>query len=129
MQPDSQDAAVGALAAGVQLMGSALRAAHRIKCPAPLTGAALPQPGPADSSPPPAPKIFCPALHAMAPDEWRSILQRVTAFSDAPPATRATQRSAPLKLRFGMELRSAAKVLVKRSESEYFEKVRALSST
>ncbi|XP_052132162.1 uncharacterized protein LOC127751916 isoform X2 [Frankliniella occidentalis] len=105
----SQDASVGALAVGVQLLGAALRAAHRIKCPTP----APPGGDGADSAPP---AVFCPALHAMAPDEWKSILERVTAFSDS------AATSAAAKLRFGMSLRTAARVLVKRSQSEYFEK-------
>ncbi|KAE8737136.1 hypothetical protein FOCC_FOCC017405, partial [Frankliniella occidentalis] len=106
----SQDASVGALAVGVQLLGAALRAAHRIKCPTP----APPGGDGADSAPP---AVFCPALHAMAPDEWKSILERVTAFSDS-----AATKGAAAKLRFGMSLRTAARVLVKRSQSEYFEK-------
>lgn len=119
---------MGALSVGVQLLGTALRAAHRIKCPTPVGAAAPPPPPPGENPPPPTPpSIFCPGLHAMAPDEWRSILERVTAFSDAATTggrSAAVAAQVPAKLRFGMELRTAARVLVKRADNEYFEKVR-----
>ncbi|KAJ1525414.1 hypothetical protein ONE63_010228 [Megalurothrips usitatus] len=128
LQGDSQDASVGALTVGVSLMGAGLRAAHRIKCPGTVNGVvppAAPGPGEPPGPAPTPPSIFCPALHAMAPDEWRSILERVTAFAEAATTggrAAAAAAAVPAKLRFGMELRSAARVLVKRSDTEYFEK-------